>query len=165
MENLKTLSFCSQCYWISYFTRISKWLYWSLSKTKKMSKIHLFYLINTTIKADIKSQKKISKIVLTDFLVGSGWCCICATVCCCGALVLCGRRTRFCSGWAIGFFLWTCICIAWIGLRIGICIGSAWVRLLIVNHDDAGAARWFVFCLLIVFIKQAYNGKGSDDNP
>ena len=36
-------------------------------------------------------DKKISKVVLTVFLVGSRWCCICATVCCCGALVLCGR--------------------------------------------------------------------------
>lgn len=36
-------------------------------------------------------DKKISKVVLTVFLVGSRWCCICATVCCCGALVLCSR--------------------------------------------------------------------------
>ena len=35
--------------------------------------------------------KKISKVVLTDFLVGSRCGCICATVCCCRTLVLCGR--------------------------------------------------------------------------
>ena len=34
-----------------------------------------------------------------------------------------------------------------------------------MNHDDAGATRWFVFCFLIVFIEQTHNGKGSDDNP
>ena len=39
------------------------------------------------------------------------------------------------------------------------------VRSLIMNHDDAGATRGFIFCLLIVFIEQAHDGKGSDDNP